>query len=84
MQSNVLDHEPAMALFVPDEDPLVFYRAIAEFAASRLVKNGKLYLEINENFGTEMLNLLESFGFSDIKLRKDFRGKDRFAIATKA
>lgn len=83
MQPNVLDHEPSLALFVPDDDPLVFYRAIAEFAASRLLQHGKLYLEINESYGSELVNLLKSFGYSDIELRKDFRGKERFAIARK-
>jgi len=83
MQPNVLEHEPPTALYVPDEDPLVFYRAIAEFASSRLVKNGKLYLEINENYGQEIIHLLGSSGFADAELRKDFKGKDRFAIACK-
>lgn len=83
MELNVLENEPAIALFVPDNDPLIFYRAIAEFAASCLVQHGRLYLEINENFGPETVILLESFGFSDIKLLKDFRGKNRFVIAEK-
>lgn len=83
MQQNVLDHEPSLALFVPDDDPLVFYRAIAEFAASQLMHHGKLYLEINENQGLEVMKLLNSWRFADIELRKDFRGKDRFAIARK-
>ena len=83
MQPHVLDHEPSLALFVPDDDPLVFYRAIAEFAASRLLQHGKLYLEINESYGSELVNLLKSLGYSDIELRKDFRGKERFAIARK-
>ncbi|HEX7410544.1 MAG TPA: peptide chain release factor N(5)-glutamine methyltransferase [Bacteroidales bacterium] len=84
MQLNVVEHEPALALFVPDNDPLVFYRAIAEFAASRLVQHGKLYLEINASYGPELVNLLKSLGYSDIELRKDFGGKDRFVIARKA
>jgi release factor glutamine methyltransferase len=83
MQANVLENEPKGALFVPDDDPLIFYRAIAEFAALRLVHDGNLYLEINEHFGPEMVNLLASFGFSDIELLKDFRGKDRFVVAGK-
>ena len=83
MQPNVLEHEPAMALFVPDDDPLKFYRAIAAFAVSRLAQDGRLFFEINENFGHETSLLLDSLGFSDIKVRKDFRGKDRFITATK-
>jgi release factor glutamine methyltransferase len=83
MLSNVLEHEPALALFVPDDDPLVFYRAIAEFAAFYLEKNGKLYLEINENFGMEIVKLMKKHGYSGIELLKDFRGKDRFVFAGK-
>lgn len=84
MMPNVLDNEPGLALYVPDDDPLLFYRSIAEFSASHLVKGGKLYLEINENFGSEMVILLESHGYSHIELRRDFRGKDRFVTAKKA
>lgn len=77
MQRNVLDFEPSRALFVPDDDPLLFYSAIARFAGKYLKKDGKLYLEINENLGNEMLALLSNQGFSDIVLRKDMQGKDR-------
>lgn len=83
MQANVLEHEPALALFVPDDDPLKFYRAIAEFGISRLVNHGKLYFEINADFGPEMENLLEALGYSAIQTRKDFRGKDRMVMASK-
>ena len=81
MPSNVLEHEPELALFVPDNDPLLFYRAIAEFAHSHLRQNGKLYLEINESYANEVTRLLKAESFDDIQIRKDFRGKDRFAIA---
>jgi release factor glutamine methyltransferase len=81
MQPNVLEHEPGLALFVPDHDPLLFYRAIAEFAHSHLRQNGKLYFEINESYANEVTRLLKSESFDDIQIRKDFRGKDRFAIA---
>lgn len=77
MMPNVLDYEPYQALFVPDLDPLLFYRAIARFSREHLHVNGKLYLEINENFGKEIRILLEDEGFSDILIRKDMRGKDR-------
>jgi release factor glutamine methyltransferase len=83
MQPNVLENEPALALFVPDDDPLIFYRAIAGFADSHLSENGKLFLEINESFGSEIKDLLGQIGFVDIDLRKDFRGKDRFVSAFK-
>jgi release factor glutamine methyltransferase len=77
MHSNVLNFEPENALFVPDEDPLVFYRAIAEFAKKYLSENGSLFFEINESLNTEMVDLLTGFGFSDIEIRKDINGKNR-------
>jgi release factor glutamine methyltransferase len=77
MHSNVLDFEPEKALFVPDADPLLFYRTIAEFARKYLKKYGSLFFEINENLGTETVGLLADFGFSDIEIRKDINGKNR-------
>ncbi len=83
MQANVLDFEPHLALFVPETDPLLFYRAIANFASLMLEKNGLLFLEVNENFGQETVKLLQEKGFSPIELKKDFRGKDRMVKAVK-
>ena len=80
MMPNVKDFEPFSALFVPDEDPLLFYRAIAGFARSRLKVGGLLYLEINEAFGEQTSDLLENSGFSSHVI-KDFRGRDRFIRA---
>jgi release factor glutamine methyltransferase len=77
MKANVLNYEPPVALFVPGDDPLLFYRAIAKFSKNHLSENGKLYLEINENLGKELIMLLEDEGFSEIILRKDMQGKDR-------
>ena len=77
MKANVLYYEPAAALFVTDDDPLIFYRAIAKFSRQHLSKNGMLYLEINENLGKEVRLLLKDEGFSEIILRKDMQGKDR-------
>lgn len=77
MHNNVLNFEPENALFVPDVDPLVFYRAIAEFAKKYLSENGSLFFEINESLNTEMVDLLTGFGFSDIEIRKDINGKNR-------
>ena len=77
MDSNVLDHEPDSALFVTDEEPLVFYRRIVDLASGHLNKNGRLYFEINEAFGREVAQLLRDHGFTDVEIRKDFNGKDR-------
>ena len=77
MQANVLDYEPSVALFVPDRDPLLYYRAIARFSKRHLSENGKLYLEINENLGKEVMVLLKDEGFLEIILKKDMQGKDR-------
>lgn len=81
MQVNVLDYEPASALFVPDEDPLLYYRAIAKFGRWFLEKEGHLYLEINEELGKEVVELVENEGYTDISLKKDFQGKDRMVRA---
>ena len=78
MQANVLNYEPHQALFVDDEHPLVFYTAILDFAKEHLNPNGKIYFEINENFGSELAEVSKNKGFSDVTVCKDFRGKDRF------
>ncbi|WP_121199115.1 peptide chain release factor N(5)-glutamine methyltransferase [Mucilaginibacter gracilis] len=77
MHGNVLNHEPHLALFVTDTDPLIFYNAIANFALQNLKENGLLFFEINENLGKETVNLLKDKGFKNIQLRQDLRGKDR-------
>ena len=77
MQNNVIDHEPSLALFVPDEDPLKFYSAVVNFAADHLNENGCLYLEINQYLGEETKQLLEESNFKTIELRKDMFGNDR-------
>ena len=77
MLPNVLEHEPHLALFVPDNDPLIFYKAIADFTLKHSDTNGSLYLEINENLGEETVQLLKHMGFKNIELRKDLSGKDR-------
>ncbi|MEJ7694260.1 peptide chain release factor N(5)-glutamine methyltransferase [Daejeonella sp.] len=81
MHVNVLDHEPHLALFVPENDPLIFYKAIAKFADSHLEAGGQLYLEINENLGQETVSLLKDSGFKDIELRQDLRDRDRMIKA---
>lgn len=81
MERNVLYHEPHQALFVPDTDPLIFYRAIASYAASHLISGGWLCLEINQAYPQEMRELLASFGFKDIHIALDQYGKNRIATA---
>ena len=81
MLNNVLDHEPKLALFVPNEDPLIFYKKIIQLSKSHLNKNGRLYLEINEQFGAEMIALCELEKCKRVKLIQDLNGKDRFITA---
>ena len=81
MHQNVLSFEPHIALFVPDNDPLLFYKAIINFAAGHLLPNGLLFLEINENLGAATVELLTKSGFENIQLRTDLREKDRMIRA---
>lgn len=78
---NVLDHEPHLALFVPDNDPLLFYRNIAEFALRHLKPGGKLYFEINRSEGKACMDLLTGMRFGQVELRKDISGNDRMLRA---
>ncbi len=80
MRPNVLDHEPHLALFVPDEDPLVFYRAIAGWASSCLKPGGLGVVEINEALGPQTADIYEVAGFSDVRIVKDLNNKDRFVM----
>ena len=84
MHNNVLDWEPHTALFVPDSDPLLFYRTIAEKGLQMLAPNGTLYFEINRAHGTETMKMLADYGYTDIELRKDFADNDRMIKATRA
>ncbi len=81
MQRQVLEHEPHRALFVPDSDPLLFYRRIAEFGCRYLLPGGYLYLEINEALGNETATLLEKYNYRQVQVLKDLFGKDRFISA---
>ncbi|MCL2683327.1 MAG: peptide chain release factor N(5)-glutamine methyltransferase [Bacteroidales bacterium] len=83
MQANVLDYEPHQALFVDDENPLIFYTAITNFEKKHLKPNGKLYFEINEKFSVEISELLKNTEFSNVEIFKDFREKDRYVVGTK-
>ncbi|MDN3674269.1 peptide chain release factor N(5)-glutamine methyltransferase [Flavobacterium branchiarum] len=77
IKKNVLDNEPHLALFVDDNDALIFYRKIAELAKKNLAKNGSLYFEINQYLGKETVELLEDLDFKNIELRKDIYDNDR-------
>ena len=83
MEANVLDWEPHTALFVPDNDPLLFYRAIAEKGLFMLTPGGKLYFEINRAHGKETMEMLAALGYTNIELRKDFADNDRMIRAVK-
>jgi len=78
MNHNVLDYEPHLALFVPDNDPLLFYRSIIEKASRWLNRNGILYFEINEQFGRHVSDCASQYGFTESVIIKDMFGKDRF------
>ncbi len=77
MNANVLNYEPHTALFVPNNEPLLFYERIALFAQQHLLKDGYLFFEINENLGLKTVRLLQETGFKNIELKKDLQGKDR-------
>lgn len=83
IKQNVLDHEPHLALFVDDNDALVFYRKIIELAQKNLSENGALYFEINQYLGKEMMDLLEQNGFQQMELRKDIYGNNRMVFGRK-
>ncbi|MGE4345981.1 MAG: protein-(glutamine-N5) methyltransferase, release factor-specific, partial [Flavobacteriaceae bacterium] len=80
---NVLDNEPHLALFVSDQDALIFYRKIADFALKHLSENGQLFFEINQYLGKQTVSLLEEKGFKNIILKKDIYGNDRMIFALK-
>ena len=81
IKKNVLDNEPHLALFVADNDALIFYKKIAELAQKNLSPNGQLFFEINQYLGAEMVDLLEKMNFKNVELRKDIYGNDRMTKA---
>ena len=83
MECNVLDHEPHLALFVPDDDPLLFYRAIAQYAAEALTAQGSLFFEINPLYADDLARMLRKMLYHDILIQQDQFGKPRFLKATK-
>ncbi len=82
MHQNVTGFEPHTALFVPENDPLLFYKAIADFALDHLTKKGLLFFEINESYGQDVVDLLSDKGYKNIELRKDMSGRDRMIKAS--
>lgn len=82
IKPNVLDYEPHLALFVEDDDPLLFYRKIAQLASKNLKTNGKLFFEINQYLGNETVELLKELQFRNIELRKDIFENDRIIVAS--
>ena len=83
INKNVLEYEPHLALFVEDDDALIFYKKIAQLAQKNLVENGSLYFEINQYLGKEMILLLEEMQFKNIELKKDIYGNDRMIFGRK-
>jgi release factor glutamine methyltransferase len=82
MHSNVVDHEPHTALFVSDNDPLTFYKALAEFGKKRLYENGSIYMEIHESAGQDVVDLFKAHEYKKIELKKDMQGKNRMVKAS--
>ena len=83
IEHSVLDYEPSTALFVPNDDPLRFYRAIASFAVEALSQDGHIYYEINPLFATEMLEMMRGMGYNDIEIINDMQGRKRMLCARK-
>lgn len=83
MEPNVLQWEPSLALFVPDDDPLRFYRRIAVLGRDMLADGGRLYFEINRAYGREMVEMLRTVGYVGVRVEKDLSQNDRFVIAEK-
>ena len=81
MHQNVTDFEPDLALFVPDENPLLFYRAIAEYALNNLVDQGCLFFELHENYAPETKLMVEELGFTSVEIKEDLQGKHRMLKA---
>jgi len=84
MHQNVLEHEPELALFVSDENPLIFYRTIAQKGLLALKPKGKLYFEINEALGKEMMEMVRDLGYQEVRIHQDLQGKDRMLTAKRS
>lgn len=80
MDRNVVDYDPGLALFVPNDEPLLFYDAISTYATQHLNTGGKLYFEIHEQFGEEVCEMMREKGFSKVRMHQDMQGKDRMVV----
>ena len=83
MSKHVIEHEPAMALFVDDSDPIIFYKEIIKFAEKKLHAGGLLFFELHELYGNEVMEYMQLFGFGEIEIRQDLQGKSRMMKAQK-
>lgn len=83
MSKHVIEHEPAMALFVDDSDPIIFYKEIIKFAEKKLHAGGLLFFELHELYGNEVMEYMQLFGFEEIEIRQDLQGKSRMMKAQK-
>lgn len=83
MSKNVVNYEPGIALFVPDKDPLIFYRRIGEIGMKVLNPEGRLYVEIHEKLGKETANLFTEQGYRNVTIHQDLNGKERMISATR-
>jgi len=83
MEANVLDHEPHLALFVPDDDPLLFYRAISEFGREHLCDEGQIFFEVNRAYAEQVAELLQQKGYGEVQVVKDEYDNNRFVWARK-
>ncbi|MFM6935722.1 MAG: peptide chain release factor N(5)-glutamine methyltransferase [Flavobacteriales bacterium] len=83
MSNHVLNHEPSMALFVSDNDPIIFYKHLIQFAQEKLASEGYLFLELHESYSQEVLNFIETFSFQQVEVKRDLQGKWRMLKAQK-
>ena len=83
LSKHVIEHEPSMALFVDDSDPIIFYKEIIKFAEKKLQNGGLLFFELHESYGNEVLEFIQLFGFEEIEIRQDLQGKSRMMKAQK-
>jgi release factor glutamine methyltransferase len=84
MARNVLDYEPSLALFVPDENPLVFYEKIGKLGLNQIKPGGYLFFEINQSLGEATRKLMEALGYKNVELKRDLHGNHRMIRAQKA